>query len=290
VPDSLLTYETEPDPADETKLVATDRIDRDITIRSVSMVMLTGYSLRLDPWTSLRSIDMIKGTPALRAHAMFGLAQRDGHRFHIAQATMTRCVIFGLRLGASEWQTFEWTTERARQAGLFPGQPGRMWQKMTQNMLVARTKSEAARTVGADSLLGGAYSAEELRDGLLGVAEFTDPDDEPGKRKRRRAVPVIPALPAGPSVAGAAVHLDDTGRPAAGEKPMNAAMRKAMFARFGRAGIDDEAVQLDLIREWAGDPSIEHRDKLSIRQANLVLAELDKRIKNAQQRPEGGEQ
>lgn len=283
VPDSMLTWDTEPDAKEGTPGV----LNRDVTIRTVTIAMLTGYSLGLDPWTAIRSMDVIKGVPALRAQTYLGLARRAGHKFKIVESTATRCIIQAWRLGDPAWETFEWNTARATAAGLLPGNERSMWRKMPQNMLLARCKAEAARWVGADTTLGAVYTSEELTDDLAGVTDFETDDDADGapaaprrrgKGTRRRDAVVVPALPTAPPVGPASPGSAEGPPPkVAGQAPP--AMTRRMFSRFTAAGITDAAAQLAKIREWTGNLEIAHRDRLTIAEANTVLGKLDELIK-----------
>jgi hypothetical protein len=130
---------------------------------------------------SLRSMDIIQGTPALRAHAMRGLLQSQGHSIQLVESTMTRCVMRGKRKGEETWQQVVWTTERAKQLGLTGKSE---WLKQAQTMLVARATGEVCRLVAADALYAMPYTAEELGDDLpqsiVGVVEV------PTKKTARR--------------------------------------------------------------------------------------------------------
>ena len=84
-------------------------------------------------------MDIISGTPALRAHAMRGLVQSHGHSIILAEATETRCKMKGRRKGEEEWQTVTWTKERADRLGLWGKSE---WKKQPQTMLMARATGE----------------------------------------------------------------------------------------------------------------------------------------------------
>lgn len=146
----------------------------------ITAAILAGQELGLKPMAALRSMDIVSGTPALRAHAMRGLLQSQGHSIQLLESTMTRCKMRGKRRGEDEWQEVVWTTERAKLLGLTGKSE---WQKQAQTMLVARATGEICRLVAADALYAMPYTAEELDDDLppsiVGV--------EPVKRTIRRA-------------------------------------------------------------------------------------------------------
>jgi len=153
----------------------------------VTAVILAGHELGIQPMTSLKSIDVIQGQPALRAHAMRGLLQAKGHEIELLESTAAYCKMRGRRKGADKWQEVEWDTDRARQLGLLGKD---QWKKQPKTMLIARATGEICRLVAADALHGMPYVAEEL-DGYahgeavqpkrapLSVAALTAPTQEP---------------------------------------------------------------------------------------------------------------
>jgi hypothetical protein len=154
-------------------------------------VILTGQEIGVQPMASLRSIDVINGTPAMRALALRALVQSKGHRVWVEEATETRAIVKGQRRGEERVQTSTWTMDRAKGLGLIGREN---WRKQPQAMLVARATSELCRLVAADVILGVPYSIEELQDG----DEQTQPSVEaaaPVSRRtaRRRALTVAEA-------------------------------------------------------------------------------------------------
>jgi hypothetical protein len=130
----------------------------------ITAAILTGRELRLQPMAALRSLDIIQGTPALRAHAMRGLVQSHGHKVWLVQQTPERVVMRGQRRESGGWgpeQQVEWTIERATQLGLTGKSE---WKKQPQTMLTARATGEICRLIAADVLYAVPYAAEELLD------------------------------------------------------------------------------------------------------------------------------
>src|SRR6185436_19223870 len=78
----------------------------------ITAAILAGQELGLQPMATLRSMDVIQGTPALRAHAMRGLLQSRGHAIQLVESTDARCVMRGCRRGEDVWQEVEWTIQR----------------------------------------------------------------------------------------------------------------------------------------------------------------------------------
>lgn len=125
----------------------------------ITAAILAGLELGLQPMATLRSMDVIQGTPALRAHAMRGLVQSHGHDLEIVESTDERCVMRGRRRGSEAWQSVEWTIERAAKLGL-TGKD--QWKKQPRTMLVARATGELCRLVASDVLYAMPYASEEL--------------------------------------------------------------------------------------------------------------------------------
>jgi hypothetical protein len=151
--------------------------------------ILAGQELGLPVMASLRSMDVIQGTPALRAHAMRGLVQSHGHSVQLVSSDDTRCVMRGRRAGEAEWQEVEWTIDRASKLGLTTKPE---WKKQPQTMLLNRATGEVCRLIAADCLFAMPYAAEELDNGpahtngpvpgRVTAAEILgrpEPDDEP---------------------------------------------------------------------------------------------------------------
>lgn len=125
----------------------------------VTAVILAGNELGLQPMAALKSVDIIQGTPALRAHAMRGLVQSKGHEIELVESDAKHCVMRGRRKGSENWQTVTWTIERAALLGLV-NKPE--WKKQPGTMLVARATGEMCRLIASDALHGMPYAAEEL--------------------------------------------------------------------------------------------------------------------------------
>jgi hypothetical protein len=134
----------------------------EITAANITAAILTGQEVGLEPMAALRSIDVIQGTPAMRAVALRALVQSAGHRVTLEEATDTRAIVSGCRRGEDREQRSVWTMDRAKALGL-SGKDN--WRKQPQAMLVARATAELCRLVAADVILGVPYAVEELEDG-----------------------------------------------------------------------------------------------------------------------------
>lgn len=125
----------------------------------VTAVILAGNELGLKPMAALKSVDVIQGTPALRAHAMRGLVQSKGHEIELAESDDTHCVMRGRRKGSDTWQEVTWDIPRATRLGLLNKD---QWKKQPRTMLIARATGELCRLIASDVLHGLPYAAEEL--------------------------------------------------------------------------------------------------------------------------------
>jgi hypothetical protein len=139
----------------QTSLAGAYRGKRD----EIVAVVLAGHELGIKPMTSLKSIDVIQGQPALRAHAMRGIVLKQGHEIELVESDDQHCVMRGRRKGAEAWQTVVWDLARARQMGLLNKD---QWKKQPKTMLIARATGEICRLIAADALHGMPYVAEEL--------------------------------------------------------------------------------------------------------------------------------
>lgn len=143
------------------KLAATSFVPQSLRGKpgDIAAAILAGSELGMKPMATLKSIDIIQGTPALRAHAMRAIVQRQGHEIELVESTDTRCIMRGRRKDSETWQTVEWTIDRARLMGLLTKD---QWKKNPKGMLVARTTGELSRLIASDALHGMAYVSEEL--------------------------------------------------------------------------------------------------------------------------------
>lgn len=126
--------------------------------------IVTGQGLGLDPLASLRSMDVIQGTPAFRAITIRAVVQSHGHEIWVEESTQQRAVVKGRRRGDANVVTSMWDMDRARRLSL-TGKSN--WKNQPEAMLIARATAEVGRLIAADALLGMAYSIEELEDGVV---------------------------------------------------------------------------------------------------------------------------
>lgn len=211
---------------------------RRVTIGNITATILTGQELGLTPMASLRSIDVIQGTPAMRAITMRALVQSRGHYLHKVESSETRCVYEGRRAGDDgPPERSVWTIERARALGLTTKDN---WRKQPEAMLIARASSEICRLVAADVLLGVPYSAEELED--LGAQEAAATP----QRVQRAKVQRLPVPPPEPELERAEpVPSQEETLPIDEPEPITPAQLTALNATLTKdLGIDDRSEKL----------------------------------------------
>ncbi|MGW2371771.1 hypothetical protein [Kitasatospora sp. NPDC001683] len=131
-------------------------------VGDITACLLAGNELGLPPMAALKSMDVIHGTPGLRAHAMRALLQSRGHEIELIESSDTVCRMRGRRNGAEAWQEVVWTIARAKMAGFVAKNSN--YTSQPANMLVARATGEICRLVASDALHGVPYTVEELRD------------------------------------------------------------------------------------------------------------------------------
>jgi len=166
-------------------------------VNNITAAILAGMELGLKPMATMRSIDIVQGTPTLRAHAMRGLVQAAGHEVELLESTPTLCRMRGRRKGEA-WQAVTWTIERAQSLGI----TGRdQWRKQPQTMLVARATGEICRLIASDVLYAMPYASEELTDSqdLPDGGRTTVAPRVTREEIMRRPEPEAPALPPAPA-------------------------------------------------------------------------------------------
>lgn len=127
--------------------------------------ILAGAELGFDPMASLRAFDDIQGTPAPKAITLRAVVQAKGHEIVVVEEGPTRAIVKGRRRGDTEWQTSEWTIERATAAGYVAKNPN--YKTKPAEMLIARATAQVSRWIGSDAIMGMPYSAEEIADAGL---------------------------------------------------------------------------------------------------------------------------
>jgi hypothetical protein len=258
---------------------------------------------------ALRSIDVIHGTPGMRALALRALVLQRGHELWLVESTKTRCIYRGRRAGSEHVQEAVWTIDRAKTLGIRGfGDPKGSWQRQPQNMLIARATAECARLVAPEALLGLPYVLEELDD--LDEQPEPAPAAAPGPRRtaRRRNPPPSNGKPAAAAPAEDTAEEDepplDDPAPAAESAPppiidaplpqdtgadevsddymITVPQMKALQAGFKDLGITDRGDRLAMTRAIIGR-HIDSANDLYRAEASVVIDELITRKTRAAQ-------
>jgi hypothetical protein len=276
--------------------------DAEATAAQVTAAILTGRELDLLPMAALRSVDVIQGTPALRAVALRGIVLAHGHELWVEEATNTRCTVAGQRSGSDRIQRITWTIEDAKSRNL-AGKPN--WRSQPRNMLIARATGDVARLVAADALLGIPYTAEELEDADDTMVMPDDGAAAPsGPRKAQRrttprtalvsrgepptedepaidepAVTEAPRRPADDEPTLDEPTLDDAAPDAElpGPEPISQPQMRKMQAQFRDLGVTDRAERLEFVRRTI-DRQVATSSDLTLTEANVVISALDREL------------
>jgi hypothetical protein len=184
--------------------------DAQATTAQVTAAIVTGRELGLEPMAALRSIDVIEGTPALRAVALRGVLLAHGHDIWVEEATNHRATVAGRRANSDHEQRITWTMDDAKSRGL-AGKKN--WRTQPRNMLIARATADVARLIAADALLGVPYIVEELEDQADGLTVDGTAVDAPAPTRRARRPRPTPT-PTGPPTDEPALEEEPAQRPA----------------------------------------------------------------------------
>lgn len=242
-------------------------------VEDLTAAILAGQELGLPVMATLRSIDVIQGTPGLRAHAMRGLVQTHGHSVQLVKSTPELCVMRGRRAGESEWQEVTWTIARAEQMALAgKGE----WKKQPQTMLVARATGEICRLIASDVLYAMPYAAEEL-DGMSSTAPA-------GESSRVTVEEILSSRGTVPAAAGEGPSAPTPEPPGAvqSERMISEAQQKKMAVLMRQHGITDKDTALAFVAEVIGR-TVESRNELTLAEAGRVIDTLER-----EPRPEPG--
>ena len=156
---------------------------------AVLAVVMSGYELGVGPMQALQGINMIKGKPSVSPEMMRALIQQAGHQLRLTatneQATL-RC--HRRDWAPDEWDTFTFTMEDAKNAGLTGNDT---WRKYPRAMLTARVTAEAARAVFSDVIAGLSYTPDEVEE----FAPVPQGLSQPGEVAVLAEAPSAPAPP-----------------------------------------------------------------------------------------------
>lgn len=241
----------------------------------LTAAILAGIEVGLSPMSAMRSFDIIQGVAAPRAITLRAVVQSHGHEMVLVESTATRCVMKGRRKGSSEWQTVQWTMDRARDLGLV-GKDN--WKKQPAAMLVARATSELARLIASDAILGIGYSAEEVADGGAydeQVAEVTTtPASTSGTRRMSRRSQTSDPGEEAPAPQNVGEPQEDS---PGSESPLlsnRTTFGKLFYARMSERNFESDAARIEYVVETIGR-FVESTKEITEGEARMVLARLD---------------
>lgn len=156
----------------------------------VAAAILYGRELGLAPMTSLRSVSLIKGRPALSSEAMRAMVLAAGHTIAFEEMTAARCVIIGRRRGSEDSTRVVFTMDDAKKMGVGGNA---QYAKMPRQMLAARATAELCRLIFAD-VIGGLVADVEVDDDSEPLATVT-----PMTTARRKNPPKVDSNPEPPA-------------------------------------------------------------------------------------------
>ena len=156
----------------------------------VAAAILYGRELGLAPMTSLRSVSLIKGRPALSSEAMRAMVLAAGHTIAFEEMTAARCVIIGRRRGSEDSTRVVFTMDDAKKMGVGGNA---QYAKMPRQMLAARATAELCRLIFAD-VIGGLVADVEVDDDSEPMATVT-----PMTTARRKNPPKVDPNPEPPA-------------------------------------------------------------------------------------------
>ena len=228
--------------------------------------ILMGDELGLSPLAALRSIYVVRGTPALYARSMVALAQSHGHEIWTEETSDAKVVVCGRRRGSDKVERAEWTIQRAQKAG-YTG--NKKYASNPQEMLYSKAAGEVARKVAADTLAGIPYSVEDIELGETPTVTVTR--ETVAKRTVARKAKAEPAPEPEVEVepAGDPEPVDLADAPDA----LSDKTRAEMFALLHEHGIEDRDRQIAGIVAIIGRP-IESRSELTEDEARAVILNL----------------
>ena len=166
----------------------------------VAAAILYGRELGLAPMTSLRSVSLIKGRPALSSEAMRAMVLAAGHTIAFEEMSAARCVIIGRRRGSEDSTRVVFTMDDAKKMGVGGNA---QYAKMPRQMLAARATAELCRLIFAD-VIGGLVADVEVDDDSEPLATVT-----PMTTARRKNPPKVDPNPEPPAALAEPTQPDE---------------------------------------------------------------------------------
>lgn len=254
--------------------------------------ILLGAEVGLSPLTALRSVYLVKGTPAMYTRALVALVLSQGHRVWTVSERDDAVTVAGQRKGSDKVEESTWTIARATAAGLAKSNPN--YRSNPRAMLWARAAGDVARRVAPDVLLGiPEGSVEELGGALDEASTPSAPPSTTGTVRRRTVPKADPTPPSeryepAPDVEGdddpasvpeppADEAPEDDGDEVPGDDPeprMTPAQRARLHAEFNAAGLDRTAY-LNWARVTLDRDELTTTKDLTVTEASFLLDRIE---------------
>ena len=163
----------------------------------ITAVMMYGREIGLPPMTTLQNTYEVHGRVGMYAEQLRAMILDAGHEFTIDEMTSDRCTLSGRRKGSERWETFTYTMDQAKTAGLYAQND--QYRKRPVEMLFARGTGVMAHAMFPDVIRGMA-AVEELEDLGDSAAEAPPVAVEPTRKStttvgRKRASKAVEAAP-----------------------------------------------------------------------------------------------
>ncbi len=159
---------------------------------NVLVAIDTGHMHGIAPMAALHNIHIVEGKPTLSAALMAALVRRAGHKIRVWSEGPNKAVAEIVRADDADFTyRAEWTTDRAREAGLLGKD---VWKKYRPNMLKNRAISEVCRDGAQEIFLGPVYTPEELGAAVDAEGDAIaayDVDAEMAELRAERAAEVV---------------------------------------------------------------------------------------------------
>lgn len=261
--------------------------------------ILLGAEVGLSPLTALRSVYLVKGTPAMYTRALVALVLSQGHKVWTVSERDDAVTVAGQRKGSDKVEESTWTMARATAAGLAKSNPN--YRSNPRAMLWARAAGDVARRVAPDVLLGiPEGSVEELGGALDEATTPSAPPSTTGTVRRRTVPKADPTPPSeryepAPDVEGdddpASVPAGDAndeplaadeGEPEPESPPpadepeprMTPAQRARLHAEFNAAGMDRTAY-IEWTRKTLDRDAITTTADLTVTEAGYLIDRIE---------------
>lgn len=167
----------------------------------VLAIWMKARELQIGPMWAMEQLFVSQdGKVGMQAQMMVALARRAGHRIRVIERSHTACEVEGTRGDTGETDTYRYTVEDARRAGLIDSinedgtvrarsqrDKPKPWELHTRNMLWARAVSNLTRVLWPDAIGGATYTPEELTEGWVDENGQPITVEDPSLREAREA-------------------------------------------------------------------------------------------------------